>query len=215
MYWQVFCLVAIKDFHSLPLQGILQMLLEKYDSQALLWITTLVGKTSTAGLSAFRGDLILIEGELREGSNNIRDRKTPELVIHEVAVLADSEKMLFINGLMYRLEHLPIFIEKYKDALTAETIAMFYVEDISIPMLIVLEGITFKLFPYKEGMVWNEMLELLYIEKADLKGQSGEDKVVTVYNEAKTYKFKGETFSFEEGLTKTVEVKKDAAVGPV
>lgn len=191
------------------------MLLDKFDSQALLWITTLVGKTSTPGVSAFRGDLVLIEGALREGSNNIRDRKTPELVINQAAVLADSDKILFINGLFFELEHLPIFVEKYKDALTPNTVTLFYVEDIATPMQIIIDGITFNLMPYKEGMIWNETLELLYIEKADLKGQSGEDKVVTMYEVAKDFKIKAEPITLEEGLAKTIEVKKEAAVGPV
>lgn len=191
------------------------MLLEKYDSQALLWITTLVGKTSTAGVSAFRGDLVLIEGALREGSTNIRDRKTPELTINQAAVLADSDKILFVNGLLFKLEHLPIFVEKYKEALTPDTVALIYVENIAAPMQIVLEGVTFNLVPYKEGMIWNETLELLYIEKADLKGQSGEDKVVTMYEAAKGYKSKVEPIGLETALAQTIEVKKDAAVGPV
>ena len=191
------------------------MLLEKYDSQGLLWITTLVGKTTTAGLSAFRGDLVLIQGALREGSTNIHDRKTPELVINQAAVLADSDKILFINGLFYKLEDLPVFVEKYKDALTPDTVAVLYVENIAVPMQIVYEGITFKLTPYKEGMVWNETLELLYIEKADLKGQSAEDKVITMYEAAKSFKIKNDPITLEEGLTKTIEVKKDLNGGPV
>lgn len=191
------------------------MLLEKYDSQGLLWITTLVGKTTTAGLSAFRGDLVLVEGALREGSTNIRDRKTPEMVIHQSAILADAEKFLFVSGLFFKLEHIPTFTAKYKEALTADTVTLFYVENIDKPIQVVVDDVTFKLVPYKEGMVWNETLEELYIEKSDLKGQSGEDKVITVYEAAKSYKFKGEVLSYEEALAKTIEVKKDAAVGPV
>ena len=191
------------------------MLLEKYDSQALLWITTLVGKTTTPGLSAFRGDLVLIEGALREGSHNIRDRRTPELVIHQSAVLADSDKILFINGLFFKLEHLPVFVEKYKEALSPATVAVLFVENIAAPVQLDYEGITFKLLPYKEGMVWNETLEALYIEKADLKGQSGEDKVITLYESAKDFKIKTPPVTLEEALTKTIEVKKDAAVGPI
>jgi hypothetical protein len=191
------------------------MLLEKYDSQALLWITTLVGKTTTPGLSAFRGDLVLIEGALREGSSNIRDRKTPELVINQSAVLADSDKILFINGLFFKLEHLPVFVEKYKEALSPATVAVLFVENIAAPVQLDYEGITFKLLPYKEGMVWNETLEALYIEKADLKGQSAEDKVITLYEAAKSFKIKTPPTTLEEALTKTIEVKKDAAVGPI
>jgi len=191
------------------------MLLEKYDSLGLLWITTLVGKTTTAGLSAFRGDLVLIEGAMREGSTNIRDRKTPELVINQTAILADSEKFLFINGLFFKLEHLPVFVEKYQEAITPELVTLFYVENIAKPMQIVYSGVTFNLLPYKEGMIWNETLEVLYIEKADLKGLSAEDKVIAMYDAAKTYKIKVDPISLEEGLAQTIEVKKDAAVGPV
>ena len=191
------------------------MLLEKFDAQALLWITTLVGKTTTTGLSAFRGDLVLIEGAMREGSTNIRDRKTPELVINQAAILADTDKILFINGLFFRLEHLPIFVEKYKESLTPDTVTVLYVENIAAPIQLVYEGITFKLLPYKEGMVWNETLDALYIEKADLKGQSAEDKVITMYEAAKSFKIKSDPISFEEALTKTIEVKKDLSGGPV
>ncbi len=73
----------------------------------------------------------------------------------------------------------------------------------------------FKFLPYKEGMVWNETLEMLYIEKSDLKGQSAEDKVVTAYEAAKGFKIKADLIPFEEALTKTIVVKKAAAVGPV
>lgn len=191
------------------------MLLEKYDSQGLLWITTLVGKTSTAGLSAFRGDLVLVEGELREGSTNIRDRKTPEMVINQSAILADSDKILFINGLFFQLEDLPVFVEKYKEALTPETATLFYVQNIAKPMQIVLDGVVFNLLPHQEGMIWNLMLEELYIEKSDLKGQSGEDKVITAYEAAKGYKIKAEPISLETALSQTIEVKKDLAGGPV
>ena len=164
---------------------------------------------------AFRGDLVLIEGAIREGSTNIRDRKTPELVINQAAILADSDKILFINGLFFQLEHLPVFVEKYKEALTPDTVAVLYVENIAAPIQLTYEGITFKLLPHKEGMIWNETLEALYIEKADLKGQSGEDKVITMYDAAKSFKIKSDPISFEEALTKTIEVKKDLSGGPV
>ena len=92
---------------------------------------------------------------------------------------------------------------------------MLYVENIAAPMQLVYEGITFKLLPYKEGMIWNETLEALYIEKADLKGQSAEDKVITMFDAAKSFKIKSEPTSLEEALTHTIEVKRDASVGPV
>jgi hypothetical protein len=150
---------------------------------------------------------------LREGSTT--DRKPPELLLRQTAILADSEKFIFVSGLFDELQHVPVFIEKYKSALTPETLALFFVENIATPMMLELEGVTFKFVPYKEGMVWNETLELLYIEKADLKGQSAEDKVVTVYEAAKSFSTKTDPISFDEALSKTIIVKKEAAVGPI
>lgn len=189
------------------------MLLEEYNKKGLLTVTSVLGKTGATGISAFRGDLVLIEGALREGSAT--DRKPPELVLRHAALLADSEKLLFVSGLLYELEHLPVFIEKYAAALTPETVALFLVENIAADMQVAYSGFNFTLMPYKNGLVWNELLDLLYIEKADLKGQSAEDKVVTVYEAAKSFIGKAPLVSYSEALTQTVEVKREAAVGPV
>lgn len=189
------------------------MLLESYDKQGLTFITNVLGATSKPGVTAYRGDFVLIQGAFREGSTT--DRKPPELLLYQAAILADSEKFIFINGLFHELQHVPIFIEKYKAALSPGTLTLFFVENINEKMQILIDGITFKFLPYKEGMVWNETLELLYIEKADLKGQSAEDKVVTMYEAAKSFSTKTETISFADALTKTFEVKKDLALGPV
>jgi hypothetical protein len=189
------------------------MLLEDIDKQGLTFITNVLGATSDKAVWAYRGDLVLIEGSLREGSAT--DRKPPELLLKQTAILADSDKFIFINGLFEELEDVKTFVEKYKAALSPNTLTLLFVENIAEPMQIVLEGVTFNFLPYKEGMIWNETLELLYIEKADLKGQSPEDKVVTMYDSAKSYKIKAEPISLEEGLSKTIEVVKDAAVGPI
>lgn len=189
------------------------MLLEDFDQQKLTFIMNVLGATSNPAIWAYRGDLVLIEGQLREGSST--DRKTPELLLKQSALLADSEKFFYINGLLDQLKDVSVLIEKYGRYLTPETVTLIYVENIAIPMQIELNGINFRFLPYKDGMVWNETLEELYIEKSDLKGQSAEDKVVVAYDAAKTYSFKGESITYESALTKTIVVKKDAAVGPV
>lgn len=189
------------------------MLLEDFDKQGLTFITNVLGKTSEPGIMAYRGDFVLIEGSFREGSAT--DRKPPELLLYQTAILANADKFIFINALFSQLQHVSVFLEKYRHVLTPETLTLFYVENIETPMLVELEGICFRFLPYKEGMVWNETLELLYIEKADLKGQSAEDKVLTVYEAAKSFKLKADLIPYEEALTKTIVVKKDAAVGPV
>lgn len=189
------------------------MLLENIDKQGLTFIMSVLGATSEKGITAYRGDLVLIQGSFREGSTV--DRKPPELLLHQAAILADSEKFTFVSGLFSQLQDVQVFLEKYGSVLSSDLVTLFFVENISKPMLINLSGIDFRFVPYKDGMVWNETLDLLYIEKSDLKGQSAEDKVVTAYEAAKSYKFKADSFTYDDALAQTFVVKKDLASGPV
>ncbi len=189
------------------------MLLETYQDKGLLTVTLVNGQTSDAGVYAYRGDLVLKEGALREGSTT--DRKPPEaLFIHSALIVAD-DKIKFINGLLPTLDLLPVFVEKYKADIAPDATALVYVENISKALKVELEGITYGLLPFKQGLVWNELLEELYIEKSELKGQSAEDKVAIAYAAAKTYKIKAELVTYEEAEANTFIVVKDAAVGAI
>jgi hypothetical protein len=189
------------------------MLLESYQEKGLLTVTLVNGQTSQAGVYAYRGDLVLKEGELREGSDT--DRKPPSaLFIHAALIVAD-DKVKFINGLLPTLDLLPVFVEKYKADIASDCIGLIYVENINKPLQIELAGVTYKLLPFKEGLVWNEILEELYIEKSELKGQSAEDKVAIAYAAAKDYKSKGVLVTLEQAQECTFIVVKDASVGAI
>ena len=108
-------------------------------------------------------------------------------MIHS-ALIVENDKIKFINGLLPTLELLPVFVEKYKADIAPDCIAIIYVENIGKALQVELEGITYILLPFKEGLVWNELLEELYIEKNKLKNQSAEDKVAIAYAAAKSYK---------------------------
>lgn len=189
------------------------MLLESYQAKGLLTVTLVNGQTSTAGTYAYRGDLVLKEGSLREGSTT--DRRPPEALFIHSALIVENDKIKFINGLLPRLDLLPVFVEKYKADIAEDAIAIVYVENISKPLQVVLEGVTYILLPFKEGLVWNEILEELYIEKSELKGQSAEDKVAIAYTAAKTYQAKSPVVTFAEAETFTFVVVKDASVGAI
>lgn len=189
------------------------MLLEAYQAKGLLTVTLVNGQTSDAGVYAYRGDLVLKEGTLREGSTN--DRKPPEALLIHSAMIVENDKIKFINGLLPTLNLLPVLVEKYKDDLASDCIAILYVENIGKGLQVELEGVTYKLLPFKEGLVWNELLEELYIEKHELKNQSAEDKVAIAYSAAKTYSTKSPLVSFAEAEANTITVVKEAAVGAI
>jgi hypothetical protein len=92
---------------------------------------------------------------------------------------------------------------------------LIFVENISKGMQVALEGVTYKLLPFKEGLVWNELLEELYIEKSELKNQSAEDKVAIAYAAAKSYNPKTPLISLAEAEENTIVVIKEAAVGAI
>lgn len=189
------------------------MLLETYQAKGLLTVTLVNGETSTPGVYAYRGDLVLKEGSLRDGSST--DRKPPEALFIHSALLIEHDQIKFINGLLPTLNLLPMFVEKYKADLAADCIALIYVENISKGMQVELAGMTYTLLPFKEGLVWNEILEELYIEKHELKNQSAEDKVAMAYAAAKTYQAKTPVVSYQEAEANTIVVIKDAAVGAI
>jgi hypothetical protein len=189
------------------------MLLETYQAKGLLTVTLVNGQTGTAGVYAYRGDLVLKEGALREGTTT--DRKPPEALFIHSALIIENDKIKFINGLLPTLDLLPVFVEKYKADIDPDAIALIYVENIGKALKVELEGVTYELLPFKEGLVWNELLEELYIEKSELKNQSAEDKVAIAYTAAKSHKSKAQLVSYQEAQDSTIVVVKEAAVGAI
>ncbi|MCX7096693.1 MAG: hypothetical protein NTV43_02175 [Methylococcales bacterium] len=189
------------------------MLLETYQDKGLLTVTLVNGQTSDQGIYAYRGDLVLKEGALREGSTT--DRKPPESLLIHSALIIENDKIKFLNGLLPTLDLLPVLVDKYKADIAADCIALLYIENISKRLQIELEGVTYKLLPFKQGLVWNELLEELYIEKSELKGKSPEDKVAIAYEAAKSYDAKATPATFAEAETYTFVVVKEAAVGAI
>jgi len=191
------------------------MLLADYQAKGLLTVTLVNGETSTKGVYAYRGDLVLKEGEKCESSTNPNDRKPPEALLVHSAFIVENDKIVFLNGLLPKLELLPMFVEKYGADLAEGCIALLYIENIAKAMQVELAGVVYKLLPFKDGLVWNEFLEELYIEKHELKNQSAEDKVSVAYAAAKSYKAKGELVSYEQAEASTIVVVKEASVGAI
>ncbi len=185
------------------------MLLNRYDENALLTNANIKDKTTTPNLDAFRGDLVLEEGEI---ADSLGRRLPPLSFIKQVAMLAGVDKITFISGFLEKLEYLPLFYEKYGSDVAEELAVVFYVENIPKPIQVKYHGIHHVLLPMieGEGTVWNALNEELALEKTDFKGQSAADKVITVYKTVKTdYKPKYPEVSWEEAVGQVIEVKKE------
>lgn len=188
------------------------MVLDRYEQQSLLFNMNFNSATSDAATFAYRGELILIEGEIADAQGW---RKPPLAIARHAVLLEKDEKLVMAVGFLDELELLGSFIEKYSADFAPEMSALFYVVNITKPMQLEIGGINYILIPSTDGIAWNEMTEALGLEKNDFKGQSPADKIVTAWKELKMYKPKyAKVASWDEALTLTADIKREGR-GPV
>lgn len=187
------------------------MLLERYESQTLLCNQSVKGATSKSGQFAFRGDLVIEEGDIADTQGR---RKPPKSVVKQAVMLLSAERILGIAGEIQDLALLPAFADKYTADIDPALPVLFYVSNLGKPLQLEWSGLHYILIPHEDGAVWNTLMDDLRLDKDDFKGQSAEDKVITMFDAIKGFKPKYEQVSLDEATKFTVQLKKDAR-GPV
>lgn len=187
-------------------------LLKKYEAQSLLCNISICAATTQPGLEAFRGDLVLIEGDIADASGR---RMPPRAVVKQAIVLTDRDRISFAAGTLNELSLLPVFVERYRTEFSSDIRVLFYIENLSKPLITELDGVAYVLVPHTDGgAVWNTLMDDLRLDKDDFKGQSAEDKVITVAKAVRDFKPKFAQVSFDDALVFTVEIKREAR-GPI
>ncbi|MGZ8215762.1 hypothetical protein [Methylomagnum sp.] len=180
------------------------MLLDTY--QEKVWLVNANVKGKEGKFEVYRGDLVLEEGEVADAMGR---RLPPHVISKEAVLLSDGEKLKFVAGFVDELAQLKLFPNLYGADLAEDVLGVFFVANLAEPLQATLEGVKYVLIPLQRGMIWNELIEELRMEKSDFKGQGAEEKVVTLYEAFKDYKPKYPSVSFEEALTKTVNEKRE------
>ncbi len=186
------------------------MLLKNYEEQSYLFNNNFIEATSNGGV-AYRGELVIEEGEIADAQGR---RMPPISLLLGAVLLEEADKLKLMVGLLTDLSQISLLLERYAADFSDDLRAMIFVRNIADPMVLEAAGQTFALIPLDEGIPWNEAIDEVSLEKADFKGQSAGDKLVTLYNELGSYRAKGDKVSLEEALSRTVEVKRSAR-GPV
>lgn len=127
--------------------------------------------------------------------------------MRQCAVLASEDKLLMVAGNFASVEEIPELVAQLGDALADDCRLIFFVDNVAKDALVEVDGKIYALIQFRGGMVWNELMELLYVEKADLKGMSGEDKVKVLYEASKEFEP-----SFEKHTLDDVLASKTGAV---
>lgn len=163
-------------------------------------------KASTGGLVAYRGELILQEGEVADANGR---RKPPTEVLKQAVLLADAAGLKLVSGSLDELQQFPFLLEKAGADFNAGTIAVFFTVNIPNGFITAVNGATVAFIPLVQGMVWTELSDLVALDKGDFKGLSAADKVVTVYDALKGHKFKYPELSVDEALKTTNNAKRE------
>lgn len=183
------------------------MPLQKYKEAGLLFNVNFLDKTSEAGVMGYRGELVLIEGEIGDAKGHA---KPPAEVMRGVVMLADDKVKLLI-GALDRLQSLPTLVEKYGADFASDMTAVLFVVNTKTRAQVTIDGINFILIPLVNGVPWNEIIDELAMEKSDFKGQSSADKILTVYQELQSYTPKSSTLSLDEALATTTNTIREVA----
>lgn len=181
------------------------MLLDRYQ-QDNLFVNMNFLEVASNGLQAYRGDLVLVEGEVADASGR---RRPPTATVRQSVILASEDKLQFVAGLLDDLGRLEAFESRYSVDLGPGVNLLFFVTNIAAPVQVKLASGVAMALPLDDGMVWNELLDELKLDKDDLKGKSSADKVATVLGAMVDYRAKGDVINLADVATRIVTVKRE------
>jgi hypothetical protein len=161
---------------------------------------------TSGGLVAYRGELILKEGEVADANGR---RKPPTEVLKQAILLGDAGGLKLISGSLDELQQYPFVVEKFGAEFNAGTIAVFFTVNIPTGFVTTTNGAKVVFIPLVQGMVWTELADLVALDKGDFKGLSAADKVVTVFDALNGHKFKLAENTVDEALKTTNNAKRE------
>lgn len=155
------------------------MLLKKYDEAGYL-INANLNEACSGGLTAFRGELVVVEGEMLDNTGR---RKPPLKVLQQAAILADDNQLKFVSGMLDDVADVPVFLERYGKNMSRDTLVVIFVPNIDKPASLGVASTQVHLVSMEDGLPWPELMQLAGLEKADIKSLSPADKVQAVFKE--------------------------------
>lgn len=169
------------------------------DAEGRLLSPVFKGELATKGRFGFRGEIAL-----KFQRSMADEKRPPEIKFDQVMAVADAgaPTIAFLAGVSPTLEHLKLLCEVLGDKLSPTGKYFFFACNLDIAQRyqIAYGGATFWVLPLEEATVYNELLELFYIERGDLKKLETAGKLAAVAAGAAAFNGKFKEISFEEGL---------------
>lgn len=179
--------------------GLADTAFARLESEGRLLNPVLKAPTKKPGRFGFRGELAL-----RFSPKLADEARPPELTCDQVIAVAQGgdPKLAFFAGYLLSFEHLKDVAETLGDTLSAGGKYFLFCNniDLSKKYQVPLKGAMFYVLPIDEATVYNELLELLYLEKNELKKLDTAGKIDRVADAALKFDITFDTITYEEGL---------------
>ncbi|MDT7838770.1 hypothetical protein [Aquabacterium sp. OR-4] len=173
--------------------------LGRLEAEGRLLNSVLKAPTHKPGRFGFRGDIALkFQAKMAD------EARPPELTSDQVIAVAHQGEthLAFMAGFLLSFESIALLAEVLGDALSAKGKYFLFVDNIDISKKYEVDygGATFYVLPIDESTVYNELLQLLYIEKNELKKLDTAGKTDAVADKALAFSQHFAKLSYEEGV---------------
>lgn len=183
------------------------MSIARYEAENLFFNANFKEATSDGSGLAYRGELILKEGEIADAQGR---RKPPSDVMKQAICFDVGGAVKLFAGSLDELQQLPLLAEKFGKDMGPDTLAIVFVVNLTRPMKVLLEGASYIAIPLTEGVTWNELSDIAALDKGDFKGLSAADKVQTLYQALQSHRFTFPDTQYADALSNTNHAKRNS-----
>lgn len=180
--------------------------LSRLDREGRLINAVLKGPTTKPGRFGFRGDIAL------KFQTQVADEKRPpDFSMEQVLTVAQEGEPTIpvLAGYLHNFAYLESVAEVMGDLLGPGGTYLMFCNNIDLlaKYKVTVDGVTFLVLPCDESTVWKETLDLIGIDKNDIKKLDTAGKVDYVLDAALGLNALYEPITFEQGLERMEPVK--------
>ncbi|WP_076862200.1 hypothetical protein [Bradyrhizobium mercantei] len=180
--------------------------LGRLEKEGRLLNAVLKGGTTKPGRFGFRGDIALkFQAQVAD------EKRPPDYSIEQVLTIAqDGESTIsMLAGYLHSLAYLADVADVLDGALSPEGRYIMFCNNIDLlaKYRIKLGDVTFHVLPCDESTVWKEMMDLVGVNKDDIKKLDAGGKLDYLLDAAKGLNASYDEISYEDGLKRMAPVK--------
>jgi hypothetical protein len=180
--------------------------LGRLDREGRLLNAVFKGPTTKPGRFGFRGDVALkFQAQVAD------EKRPPDFSIEQVLTIVENGKSTIpiLVGYIHSFAYLDVASEVLDGLLSPDGTYFIFCNNIDLlaKYRVTLRGISFFVLPCDESTVWKEMMDLMSIDKNDIKKLDTAGKLDYVLDAATGFSENYDLISFQDGLARMEPVK--------